>query len=234
MTCGPTCAAAILYFFGLRVTTMNLPGDISGNDFIDSLIREMGNEAHDPVFGGTTPQDFVSVLNRRIRRHNLNSLREYSLRRVNPLRQGEFTRDVYNSLINGSPVILAFDGGFTPFEEPRQHFVVIDGVRITEQYAEFFVMDPAGGERRTFTDHALTNLVRDVGYLIYYDPRQLNLRREYCKTSTLAGGSAGIIAGYVSGVTVGSIIPGIGTLLGGLIGAGFGYYAGSGIGYAAC
>lgn len=107
---------------------------------MDGLIREMETEPLDPI--SHFPTILVSVLNQLIVRHNLNSRRQYMSRRVNPLMANAFTRDVYNSLINGAPVILAFDGGYTPLEPGRRHFIIIYGVRITEEFATFFAMDP--------------------------------------------------------------------------------------------
>lgn len=171
MTCGPTCVPSILHFFGDRHPTMSLHGRISGNAYIDSLILAMGTEPHHPVYGGTYPGNLIAELNRRIVSNNFNSGRTYVKREMFPVRADDFTREVYNSLINNSPVIFAFDGGYTPYEQPRRHFVIIYGARITQQGAQFHCMDPDGGQHQVFTTGGLSHLIRSDGYIIYYHPQ---------------------------------------------------------------
>ncbi|XP_031641223.1 uncharacterized protein LOC116352628 [Contarinia nasturtii] len=162
MSCGPTVTAAVLQHFGGNAQLA------CENDLISDVETAF---VDDPTLfrAGSGIGNVLDILNLYIRAYELNSQRFYqSVEITSVVDYLFFSRLVYNSLINNSPVLLAFDGQLTENSPRIAHFILIHGITTDDDSATFYYMDPDGGTLGYFTNANFRHMFQGTSYLLFH------------------------------------------------------------------
>ncbi len=130
MWCGVAVAEMILRYFDININSLIsdiTPFQTNRLSFFQRILAFLMRTDNQI---GTTPSDFLRILNNFILGHNLNNRRQYSIidleNRYN--NHQEFYNLVSRSLNNNMPVAVAYRGTLPWDTQNRNHFMLINGI----------------------------------------------------------------------------------------------------------